>query len=114
MLYTAMLLCGKKLAARLTASSSTLVQQLTRSQTMLAPRPTESTLMGAMAIHTGAVVYAADKIQWYNTYNGLKNGAYNFGIWEGQLWRFPPNGAQPTKVFGAPVEFDDVVAGHAP
>src|SRR4051794_33814318 len=33
----------KKLAARLTASSSTLVQQLTRSQTMLVPRPTEST-----------------------------------------------------------------------
>lgn len=71
-------------------------------------------LMGALAIYTGAAVYAADRIQWYNTYHGLKNGAYNFGIWEGQLWLFPPDGTPPTKVFGAPIEFDDVVAGHAP
>lgn len=71
-------------------------------------------LMGALAIYTNAVVYAADRIQWYYTYENLKNGAYNWGNWEGQLWCFPPDGTPPTRVFGAPVEFDDVLAGYAP
>ncbi len=47
-------------------------------------------LMGALAIHTGASVYAADRIQWYSKHQGLSNGRYNFGAWEGQLWEFPP------------------------
>jgi hypothetical protein len=71
-------------------------------------------LMGALAIHTNSAVYAADKIQWYSTYNELKNGCYDFGAWEGQLWAFPPDGSPPTKVFGAPVDFSDVISGIAP
>lgn len=71
-------------------------------------------LMGALAIHTGAVVYAADRIQWYSTHKGLSNGRYDFGNWEGQLWQFPPDGSPPTIVTGAPVEFSDVMSGTAP
>jgi hypothetical protein len=71
-------------------------------------------LMGALAIHTGATVYAADRIQWYGTYNDLANGRYEFGEWEGNLWQFPPNGNPPTIVAGAPVEFADVMGGSAP
>ena len=71
-------------------------------------------LMGALAIHTNANVFAADRIQWYNTYNNLTNGRYDFGAWEGQLLKFPPSGAPPTIVAGAPVEFSDVMGGTAP
>lgn len=70
-------------------------------------------LMGALAIHTGATVYAADRIQWYGTYNGLANGRFEFDEWEGQLWQFPPNGNPPSVVAGAPVEFSDVMSGVA-
>lgn len=71
-------------------------------------------LMGAIAIHTNANVYAADRIQWYSTYNGLANGRYEFGEWEGQLLYFPPSGAPPTVVASPPVEFADVMSGSAP
>jgi len=71
-------------------------------------------LMGAMAIHANAHVYAADKIQWYSTYNNLSNGRYDWGAWEGQLWHFKPSGEPPTVVARAPVEFGDVMAGSAP
>lgn len=64
--------------------------------------------MGALAIHTGATVYAADRIQWYLTYKNLANGAHNWKVQESRLWRFPPNGTLPTKMFRAPVEFNDV------
>lgn len=70
-------------------------------------------LMGALAIHTNAWVYAADKIQWYDTYKDLKDGRFDFGDWEGQLWAFPPNGSSPTPVLGAPVEFSNVMSGSA-
>jgi hypothetical protein len=70
-------------------------------------------LMGALAIHTNATVYAADRIQWYSTYNGLANGRFEFDDWEGQLWQFPPNGNPPSIVAGAPVEFADVMSGAA-
>jgi len=70
-------------------------------------------LMGALAIHTNATVYAADKIQWYDTYKGLKDGRFDFGDWEGQLWAFPSNGNSPVPVQGAPVEFSDVMSGVA-
>jgi hypothetical protein len=71
-------------------------------------------LMGALAIHTNANVYAADRIQWYSTYNGLTNGRFDFGAWEGRLFRFPPNGNPPTPIAGPPVEFTDVMNGTAP
>ena len=71
-------------------------------------------LMGALAIHANATVYAADRIQWYNTYKNLSNGRYDFGGWEGQLFRFPPSGNSPTMVARAPVEFGDVMSGSAP
>jgi hypothetical protein len=71
-------------------------------------------LMGALAIHTNASVFAADKIQWYSTYKGLPDGRYEFGDWEGTLWNFPPSGGPPTPVLNAPVEFDDLMAGIAP
>ena len=71
-------------------------------------------LMGALAIHTNAVVYAADRIQWYRRYNNLANGRYDFGEWEGTLRQFPPDGGPPTVVAGPPVEFADVMAGGAP
>jgi hypothetical protein len=49
-------------------------------------------LMGALAIHTNAPVYAADRIQWYDT-NGVTDGTINFGNWEGTLWKFEPSGS---------------------
>jgi hypothetical protein len=70
-------------------------------------------LMGALAIHTNAAVYAADRIQWYDTHNGLKDGRFDFGDWEGHLWAFSPNGSGAIPVQGAPVEFDDVMSGKA-
>ena len=51
-------------------------------------------LMGALAIHTGADVYAADRIQWYHTWNGLSNGRFDFGNWEGRVYCFHPDGTQ--------------------
>ena len=69
-------------------------------------------LMGALAIHTGADVYAADIIQWYHNYkDNLKRGRFEFGEWEGNLWHFPPNGAGGGIVPYAPVELADVFAG---
>jgi len=71
-------------------------------------------LMGALAIYTNATVYAADRIQWYNTYRNLSNGRYDFGGWEGRLLRFPPSGAGASVVRRAPVELGDVFSGAAP
>lgn len=71
-------------------------------------------LMGALAIHTNANVYAADRIQWYGTYNDLANGRFEFGEWEGQLLHFPPTGGSAQVVPFAPVEFSDVMSGTAP
>ena len=48
-----------------------------------------------------------------DTFKGLKDGRFDFGDWEGQLWAFPSNGSSPVPVQGAPVEFSDVVAGIA-
>jgi hypothetical protein len=71
-------------------------------------------LMGALALVTGAHVYAADRIQWYSRYNNLNNGRYDFGAWEGRLFHFSPNGTPPTTATGAPVELADVMSGTAP
>lgn len=66
-------------------------------------------LMGALAIHTGAHVYAGDLIQWYFRYNGLVDGRFEFRNWEGRLWHFPPSGGVPGIVSAPPVEFSDVM-----
>jgi hypothetical protein len=55
-------------------------------------------LMGALAKHTGATVYAADRIQWYDP------SSMDFGDWEGNVWQFPSTGLPPTIVSGAPTE----------
>jgi hypothetical protein len=70
-------------------------------------------LMGALAIHTNAVVYGANRIQWYSTYKGLPNGRFDWGDWEGTLYQFPPDGSSPTIVDRAPIEFADVMSGSA-
>jgi hypothetical protein len=71
-------------------------------------------LMGALAIYTNAVVYAATRIQWYRRHNGLPNGRYDFGRWEGQLLKFKPSGDHPRAVRRAPIELNDVFGGSAP
>jgi hypothetical protein len=55
-------------------------------------------LMGALAIHSAATVYAADRIQWYDSRN------MDFGDWEGNVWQFQPTGLPPTIVSGPPTE----------
>ncbi len=60
-------------------------------------------LMGALAIHTGATVYAADRIQWYQT-RGM-----DFGDWEGNLWQFTPSGVPPTMVASVPTGLSAVL-----
>jgi hypothetical protein len=71
-------------------------------------------LMGALALTTNADVYASDRIQWYLTYKGLHNGAYNFGTWEGQLYKFPAQTGMGTAVASVPVELTAVLNGTAP
>lgn len=46
-------------------------------------------LMGSLAIHTSATVYAGDRIQWY----AGATGTIDFGKWEGTLWKFTPSGS---------------------
>lgn len=71
-------------------------------------------LMGSLALTTGADVYAADRIQWYTTYNGLPNGAFDFGTWEGNLIMFSGSTGLDTIVPAPPVELTDVLRGTAP
>lgn len=61
-------------------------------------------LMGALAIHTGANVYAADRIQWYSP------TGFNFGRWEGQLFRHPPSGSDRVAVTSEPLKLSQVAA----
>jgi hypothetical protein len=61
-------------------------------------------LMGALAIHANATVYAADRIQWYDP------DSMDFGDWEGNLWCFPASGAPPSIVGQAPVEVSQVLS----
>lgn len=70
-------------------------------------------LMGALAIHTNAHVYAADRIQWYHRHGGVPNGRFEFGEWEGELLHFPPDGSPPSVISAPPVEFSDIMAGSA-
>ena len=71
-------------------------------------------LMGALALHTNADVYAANRIQWYGTYGGLRNGAINFGRWEGDIYRFSGNTGAGAMVRLVPVELNAVLRGAAP
>ena len=59
-------------------------------------------LMGALAIHTNANVYAGDRIQWYSP------STFDFGRWEGNLLKFSPSGTAPVRVSRAPVEFNQL------
>lgn len=69
-------------------------------------------LMGALAIHTEAHVFAADRIQRV----GVGSGTTSFdpGAWEGRLWWFPPSGESPKTVTSVPVDIGDVYNGSAP
>lgn len=46
-------------------------------------------LMGSLAIHANATVYAGDRIQWY----AGSTATIDFGHWEGTLWKFAPSGS---------------------
>jgi hypothetical protein len=60
-------------------------------------------LMGALAIHTGAHVYAADEAQTAD----VQKDDVDFGHWEGALFEFPPSGAPPRQVASAPYNLSD-------
>jgi hypothetical protein len=68
-------------------------------------------LMGALALSTDATVFAADRIQWFSTYQDLRNGRYDFGQWEGHLLRFLPTGESAEEVAGPPVDLSVVLPG---
>jgi hypothetical protein len=72
-----------------------------------------SYLMGSLALNTNADVYASDKIQWYGTYKGLRNGAFNFAGWEGRLLKFSAGTPLPVTVPKAPAELTEVLNGTA-
>jgi hypothetical protein len=71
-------------------------------------------LMGALALNTGAHVYAGDLIQWYTKHANLSNGRFEFGAWEGQLLHFPPDGSGATIVPTPPVEFAQIMHASVP
>ncbi len=71
-------------------------------------------LMGALAIHTRATIYAADRIQYYRTYHNLDYGRFEWEGWEGRVWRFDPSGAPGVPVPGPQHEFKKVMKGTAP
>lgn len=71
-------------------------------------------LMAELATYSGAQVYAADRIQWYNTHNNADNGRYIFGSWEGSLYEFNPGTTATRRVPRAPVELSEVFGGTAP
>jgi hypothetical protein len=66
-------------------------------------------LMGALALHTRATVYAGDVAQ-VAMQSGAKS-ALEFGKWEGQLWRFRPDGCAGVPVAKAPVEYNEMLRG---
>ena len=60
-------------------------------------------LMSDLARHTNAIVYAADRIQWYTP------GSFDFGRWEGTVYMFLPGGVV-IQDFRPPTEVHDVIA----
>lgn len=73
--------------------------------TILNPQNTNDgqALMSALARHTNAIVYAADRIQWYFPTD------FNFGRWEGTVYMFQPNGVV-VRDFRPPTDVIDIVA----
>jgi hypothetical protein len=63
-------------------------------------------LMGALAICTGANVYAASAIQYFSKYKHLPNGRFILSDWRGVLYHFPPDGTAPKAVPGRSLAFD--------
>jgi hypothetical protein len=61
--------------------------------------------MAALAIHTNATVYAADKIQRYLTGLDQRHGHVDFESWEGTLLRFLPGGQEPKPVGDTPWKY---------
>jgi hypothetical protein len=66
-------------------------------------------LMGALAVHTQAVVYASDGIQRYGRWHDLLHGRMDIRDWVGRLYRFLPSGAPPREVKREPVDFRDLM-----
>ena len=64
-------------------------------------------LFSRMAVHTGAVVYAADVTQWYwRIHDAVPNACsdyIDFRGWEGNVWRFNPDGRSPVIVESNPI-----------
>lgn len=60
-------------------------------------------LMKQLSAHTNAIVFAADKIQWYYPDD------LNFGKWEGNVYMFFPTGAV-VPGFAPPVDVIDVTS----
>ena len=71
-------------------------------------------MQGALALCTNADVYAADKIQWYDTFRGVRNGAFDFALWEGNLYKFSAGSGMGVTTNRVPVEFTQVLNGTAP
>jgi hypothetical protein len=68
-----------------------------------------SYLMGSLALSTNADVYASNRIQWYWTYKDLRNGAFDFDTWEGQLLKFSAADGKGVPVASVPVELKKVL-----
>jgi hypothetical protein len=60
-------------------------------------------MMGALAMYSGANVYAADRMQSADIGNNV-----DFGPWEGQVWEFSPSGQPPRAVDKPPYELSDL------
>lgn len=60
-------------------------------------------LMKSLAKYTNAIVYAADKIQWYSSKD------FNLGKWEGTVYMFFPTG-HVVPDFRPPTEVIDVIS----
>jgi len=61
-------------------------------------------LMGALALCINADVFAADQIQYYYTHSNMRNGAFDFRGWEGNLFKFSANNGLGMTTNKAPVE----------
>lgn len=61
---------------------------------------------GEMALYSGAEVYAADRLQYYQRLRTLwqvlwgsnEAGTIDFGKWEGQVFRYSPETGQPSRI----------------
>jgi hypothetical protein len=63
-------------------------------------------LMGALALATGAFVYAGTGIQWRARYRNLPNGRFILEGWRGQLLCFDPDTGVSKQVLEKELEFD--------